>query len=179
MRYTVHYWKSKVHTSKLYSTWILNCNPSLWAMNTFFFFLVQLVLQIPVNTSTQKAKKWSLYKSKITIFNVHLIFLSIMAPVRWGRRWCMQPLVPHWRRSLEEDTLKMKCLAQLRLVKSLELTAHQQIFSCWGRSTILSVCPLCRTTCAFRDTCDICPPPHPQLRSQQLSRNYNALKSQR
>lgn len=36
-----------------------------------------------------------------------------------------------------------------------------------------------RTTCAFRDTCATDPPVHLQRRSQQLSRSYNELKSQR
>lgn len=37
----------------------------------------------------------------------------------------------------------------------------------------------CRMTCASRDICDTSPPAPPQLHSQQLSRSYNELKSQR
>ncbi len=39
--------------------------------------------------------------------------------------------------------------------------------------------PVCRMTCASRDTCDTCPPAPPRRRSQQPSRNYNKSKSQR
>lgn len=37
---------------------------------------------------------------------------------RWGRKWCTQPLAPHWRKSLEEVILEMKSLELWRLVKT-------------------------------------------------------------
>lgn len=147
---------------------MLNSNLRLW-----------LKLLSPHWTQNAETKiKFESIETTITRVNVHYFLLSVVAPVRWGRRWCTQPPEPRWRKSLEEVTLKMKCLVPSRLVKSLQsddrpVNRHLVVIQC------LLLCVFCRTTCASRDTCDTCPPAAPRLPSQQPSRNYNELKSQR
>lgn len=58
------------------------------------------------------------YRKPVKLCEGFFVAVSVLVFSRWGRRWCMQRLVPHWRKSLEEVTSKTKYLGRWRSVWS-------------------------------------------------------------